>query len=510
MIRMVRNIFVFGIVNIFLMLFVNVVMEYNTLSNRLQQLENVVSTSVETAADLSMASEELFSEKFSKKVYSASGSLTANKLLAASAKIRFFRNGSWITGNPYIMAFYMEDNGGEAPTTQTGYDSYASSFDEDDIFERLFGGVQSEYTNGSLAWANKNWNTKAESAEINGANVGGTREPTEEFREFYNRIGCNIISYQNVKKKAGTDSFKIEKISYPTLANMGLKLAVGGSGAKVNRNDMGSIKLNVNKTDSTYALDNWHMSAHVGKKVAGGTVTSKYYLTPYSLGVTYVPTNVFKTLLQSHLEQMVRFSKIKSGNISDDNMNANINWGDDTPISNMSTADGCIPTAIYNNGVYTPHVYTGDSIVNDGYVEYDLDSLQVKVDYQLVDFYKYDNKTGTIVNRLLGSKSGFDINGAILHSYNKNQIINDLKNSDTSTGDKADGYRIVARISAKIKVHIPYQSSIMQWMSKLEADASGDSESHYGIRQWNQSGQNIVENNDDLWYQYTTFRAISR
>lgn len=508
MIRMVRNIFVFGIVNIFLMLFVNVLMEYNTLSNRLQQLENVVSTSVETAADLSMASEELFSEKFSKKVYSQSGSLTSNKLLAASAKVRFFRNGHWVTGNPYIMTFYKEDKG-TLPDTQSAYDGYANSFDEDDIFERLFGGVQSEYNSGNLTWANKNWNTKSESQQINSSNVGGNRDPKSEFETFYNNIGCNIISYQNVKSKVN-DSFQIKKVAYPTLANMGLKLADGSSAQRISRGDIGDIKNNVNLVTSNYALDNWHMSAHVGKKVRGGTVTSKYYLTPYSLGVTYVPTNVFKTSLQAHLEQMVRFSKIKSGNISDTNMSANTNWGGDTPIGNMSTADGCIPTSIYNNGVYTPHVYSGDSIVNDGYVEYDLDSIRVKVDYQLVDFYQSSNANGTIVNRLLGAKSGYNINGSLIHSYNKNQIINDLKNSDTSTGDKADGYRIVARISAKIKVHIPYQSSIMQWMSKLEADASGDTESHYGIRQWNQGSQNMVDNNDDLWYQYTTFRAISR
>lgn len=512
MLRMVRNIFVFGIVNIFLMLLVSVLMEYNSLSERLQQLENTVSTSVETALDTSMASEELFNEKFSNKVYSVSGGLNSDKRYAVSSQIRVYRNGTWVTGNPYIMSFYLEDKG-KFPESQTDYDNYSDeTFRNDwDIFERLFGDIHSDYNDSSLSWGNTNKTTKTESSKINNFQSKqslGDRQPQPDFKEFYDRVGKNMISYQNIKRKDGK-SFRIEPRYYPTLANMGLKLADGSTTRNPGgQNNPTIVNANIS---SIYTLDNWVMSAHVGKSRAEGTKVlqpSRYYLTPYSLGVTYVPTNVFKGTLLAHLEQSVRFNKIKSGDITDSSFDATAEDGG----KSLSTADGCITTSVYDGGTQVTHKdSTGDQIINDGLVEYDLSTLKVKVDYQLVDFY--DDANYQIVNRVLGSKSGFDINGNKLDGYKLGDLPKEIKDADTSTDkEHKDGYRIVARVSAKVKIHIPYQSPIMQWMSYLESkeDKNKDKDNHYGIRLWNPETSSMVEDEDGLWYQYTTFRAISR
>lgn len=478
------------VLNIFLMLSVSVLLEYNNLSQRLQKLENTISTSVETALDTSMASEELFSEKFSQKIYSVSGSLTGGSQLSASSKIRVFRNGGWVEGSSYIMSFFYNDYN-RFPTSQSEYQNYADSNfpDEDSVYERLFGQVGQVYTSSSLEWSSTNRNTKS---ALMG--VSSQRQPTSSFLEYYDMAGRMISTTAPVKHKTG-NTFEIVTRTYPTLAQMGLELENGTGG-----------KSDFNTEASLYMSDNFCMSYHIGKKILGGTVQSKYYLTPYSLGVTYVPTEVFKPVFLANLEQMVRFTKIKSGDIQDTSFD-----GD------LGTADGCIPTTIYDNGASEPiehedisssNYLSTTSYINDGMIEYNMDSAKVKVDYFKVDFYNEANYK--IVNRLLGAVSGFNMDGSIKSSYDFSQIVRDYRDSDTGIAynGEGNGERLVARVSVKIKVQIPYQSAILQWLAHM--DSSHMTGNHYGIRGWDTLSSNYSTDEDGVWYQYTTYRAVSR
>ena len=60
--------------------------------------------------------------------------------------------------------------------------------------------------------------------------------------------------------------------------------------------------------------------------------------------------------------------------------------------------------------------------------------------------------------------------------------------------------------SAKIKVHVPYQSAIMQWMCERSGIPG-----HYDIKLWGGTDTGRVKlYRDGLWYQYTTYFMKSR
>lgn len=475
------------VLNVFLMLAMSVLLEYNDLSNRLQQLENNIQTCFETAVDTSMASEELFTEKFTQHIYSVSGSLNGGNNLSAASQIRVYRRNTWVTGNAYIMSFFYQDNG-RFPNTQSEYNSYASSGydDEDAVFERLFGKVGQVYNSSSLAWSSTNQSTKNQLV-----GVSSDRTPNAEFKAFYDSIGKTMLTTAPVKVKTGTGvgDFKVENRTFPTLTQMGLVL-----------------DNTINGTGNTYMSDNFCMSFHVGKKILGG-VKSKYYLTPYSLGVTYVPTEVLKPLFLSHLEQQIRFTKIKGDSLQDATFS-----GD------LGTANGCIPTSIYQAGASEPILheymvpgasYLGNtSYINDGYTEYDMDSVQVRVDYFNVNFYEEGN--AKVVNKILGAVSGFNIDGSLKSSYDMKDIVHTLEASDTGKNYNGvgTGNRLVARVTVKMRVQIPYKSSILQWFAYMSS--SHTSNNHFGIRGWNPAANNYDANSDGVWYQYTTYRAVSR
>ena len=466
------------------MLFTSVLMEYNMLSNRMQQLENTVSTSVETALDVSMASEEFFTENYAEKVSSQTNKLN-NRVANAVNKVRVYskESGSWVEGNAYVMSFFYNDNG-RFPNSQSEFDGYENrEFNEDyKIYARLFcaspTNVGSDYGSNSLKWANTSRGGKAQAQEIN-AKTGytGLRTASQSLKDFYNGVGSKITSKAVVKVPDG-DSFKIEEHEFPTLAQMGVDF--GGNP-------------NYNSVSSRYVLDNFNSNMHVGKR-SGNLETTRYFLTPYSLGVTYVPTEVYKPVFIAHLSQSIRFNKIKTGETTDESFN-------------ISSADGFMETSIHPDGgaMVMPgrgtdsgwETLPDDNILNDGYAEYDIGSVKVKVDYSVVDFY--DDRNVSIAERILGVTKGIPVGDS--------EFTDKLKESDTSTGVK-DGKRIVARVTTKIKVHLPYISPILQWASYMEAKES-NSETHFGIRRWDNATQSI-SNSDDLWFKYTTYRAISR
>ena len=80
-----------------------------------------------------------------------------------------------------------------------------------------------------------------------------------------------------------------------------------------------------------------------------------------------------------------------------------------------------------------------------------------------------------------------------------------LKSKDTSK-DKL-GKRIVAKVTVKLKVHVPYQSSILQWFREL-TDTDGNN--HYDIRLWDEDADEADRNSNGVWFSYTTYTAISR
>lgn len=488
------------------MLCVSIFTEYATVTTRLQQLENTVSTSVETALDVSMASEELFTNKFMEKDWDGNQAVTShgiqynNKTVNAFTQIRYYnKGGRMVTGSAYLMSKYSDENGRgtvKFPTSQGAYNSYVyqqtmgNTIESSDvIYEWLFGGIGAIY-------GESNWYAVNEITKKAAKSLGGNRTPNVEFKRFATNIGYKVKTVTPVKQKTD-DGFDVSAKVVPAIAQMGLEFgSLGGT--------------NYNIATSETISDNFIMTKHIGKsRVQNGGESSRYYLTPYSLGVTYVPTEVFKPVLASHIQQMCLFGKLKDARSS--------------VVDTFDSGIGCITTNIFSNGSNTPKEHSGDSsnIVNDGYVEYDLSTLKTKVDYTVVDFYDEANKE--IVTKILGSRGAKndyeDVDSVLSDTVTK------LKNSDTMTSEmKAElgeeaGNRLVARITTKIKVHVPYNSSVLQWADEWFFNGS---EKHYGIKlienlRGSQSftdgelqGNSLVRTEDGIWYQYTTYRAISR
>ena len=89
------------------------------------------------------------------------------------------------------------------------------------------------------------------------------------------------------------------------------------------------------------------------------------------------------------------------------------------------------------------------------------------------------------------------------------------------------GNRIVAKVTVKLKVHILYQSSILQWISYKDwlANNSGSdkSEWHASIKEINPSTgliknrvpftgeiSTLADKDDGTWFQTSTYFAVTR
>lgn len=510
------------------MLSVSVTMEYLTLSERLQQLENTISTSVETALDVSMASEELFTEKFGDAVLSKGGKLNGTDSLNVATQLRYYNESSneLVTGSAYVMSMYHDEKG-KFPATQQEYNNFSSRVKEDGVYKWLFGGDQYANIVGSdyyhLDWYRTNPNTVL-AVKADPILSSGMRRVSDntDFNNFVRNVGCQLTTVMPLKiYDSTTNSFYVAERCVPTIANMGLDFGSGAYQKNQYQDSSASRNYALAQSNGTENMvngmhDNFIMSKHVGKKASNsGVTTSRYYLTPFSLGITYVPVEVYKPVLESHIQQACLFNKLKSQPVDYQN---NTITSSDNVIKTFDAGIGCIETSVYDNSD-TPVEHGGSDsrVVNDGFIEYDLSTVQCRVDYAPVDFYNTANKD--IVTRVLGSKASSNPTGtqadanAALES-----TVTELRDSDTqkynysydrlTNKGYSQGTRIVARISTKVKVHIPYQSPILQWVDHLK----GIEFSHHGIKLFDPAtdGGQMVEDNDGLWFQYTTYRAISR
>lgn len=543
------------VINIFLLTVCSIFIEYNNMTEKIQHVQNNISIAFNTAVDTAMASEEFFGEDFDNRFYSYAVTksmyymkgLYSDKLKTPSlsySTLSLYRHGKWVTGNTYVMSKYFEDNNC-FPEDEAEYNNYLNDFSNiakaegDDneraaIYSWLYGNVGQYYTKQSLKdWSSTNQGTLKNYLEDTGLTETASIHPSPDFEVFYNRIGKQMLSKSPVKVRDG-NTFKVENRVYPTLWNMGLTFdsaLPAGCSADISQDP----------EESTVMSDNWCASYHVGKQSLApyGTKINKrsiYMLTPMSLGVTYVPIKVAKPVFLASLENIIRLGKLNvdSTKISADNTSDK---------QALSSADGCISSKVFlggtehlnhdgNGGSYIQTVaklksgsqedldknydersQTSTNFINDGMVEYDMSSCQIKVDYMKLDFS--DNRNADIVNRCIGAKAG-----TVTGNTEAFQA------TDDSSIDTADKYhnandltptskdRIVARISLRMKIQIPYNSGIMQWGRHLIVDSGGaNADEHYGIKALteNASGDvSVEENSSGLWYTCTIYRAISR
>lgn len=473
-----RHIFTLVLLNIFLVMMFSAIGEYNDYRYSVQTMRTTIDNSVEAALVSVTRSEEFFSDEYGSLEITSKGqsiyeeSDGSHRNLYGTCSV--LRNNEWVSGNLYLMGMFYTSEG-RFPDSQFEFNTFSSGKTVEDIYTYLFGTVGSDYNSASLKWANDTIDTGVIDPTI--------RVPNTDFLDFYNNIGCEILGTSYVKEKSSSTSYKLVQKQYPVLADMGLKLS--------SYNDVGS----------TITTDNFSTVIKEGHN--GG----EYFLTPYSLGVTYIPKDVFKTVLLSNLENTIRFNGVRTDPINAVNR-----------MNNYTDADGCVRSDVYDGGtdaqgrhiasnVEAGHITTSNYIVNDGDVEYDLSTLSCKIDYFLVDFYNPSNYR--IVNEVLGAPLGASSPTDLSKTPDKLAETDPSIKPDTTPEErKVLGNRVVAKVTVKLRVQIPYKSPVLQWASYLNYSGSG--EEHFGVKRWDTNTSSIAADSDGLWYTYTTYYAISR
>ena len=226
-----------------------------------------------------------------------------------------------------------------------------------------------------------------------------------------------------------------------------------------------------------------------------------YFLTPYSLGVTYVPKKVVKPIFIANLDSIVRLQKLSGASAETMTNGTYI-------VDAINSASECDKPDVFTGVTFTQadHHTNYDNIISDGNVEYilDSDSVLFRIDYFLADFYSasYKNTAAKIEGSLTST--------GLSQADTLNQLGPRLRNSDTAK--QVDGTRIVAKVTVRMKVNILYQSSILQWLSYKDWLANGATgEWHASIKELNPStGRVIRDGNDGTWFQCSTYVAIAR
>lgn len=513
-----RNIFIVIVLNIFLTLFVSILMEYATLSERFLNLERNVSSALVAALDASTMSEEMFSDALNNRLlsYGSVDEDTNNDGVddtffnSSSRTLAYdYTSDKWFHVNPYIYSMYYDTV--HVYPTLLDYNGYEASNETADVYKWLYGDIGSSYGNSNLSWANTN---KAYSTDLANLGIGTSRTPNANFANFYQNIGCKIKSYGYVKKQTGSGGFEIVLARYNTLDNMGLDFS-GCSLAGVDKSLTG--------VNSQFTSDNFVSVTHRGKYANGQF--SNYYLTPNSLGVTYIPQEVLEPTFKTTLESIVRMQVMSE-------------------TGNAAQATGCISTNMYDIANNTHKTHTADQnsfIINDGQVEYDLSQIDSKIEYFLVDFHDSNNRN--IVGNMLGveaiseTDNGTSLemvmdkavdrvkqtNTNMFYKYS-NRYDGKVNNSNSQNVTTSDfGKRIVARVTIRVKVHVPYQSGILQWAwdyARNDASTTGDvhrnagnmagvTDAHYDIPVWDTDTGKVLYDESGMWYQVVKYFTIS-
>lgn len=501
-----KSMFILIVLNIFVMLLVTVTAEYLNLSDRFVTIEDTVQEALDSAVSTSTRSEEFFTEKVQAEMQSYG--ITSNKTTSYAETTLWLRGSKrFLTGNTYVLAKYYEENG-RFPSTEGEYSTFNTQFSDPvfgqagAVYKWLYGNIDSDYTSSALTyWANR---STSRFKEYSSFSTSGGRDATpsggQNFKAFYQSVGKYQQTVGYLKHRIGdSNQYNLGLETYPVLANMGFE-----------------YMQNYNKVSSSVTSDNFTSTYHVGKATNGQKKTV-YFLTPTSLGVTYVPTEVLKPTFLANLDTLVRLRMLGSDptNASDDDIE-----------STMERANKCIETNVYNGGtaqaVHTPSS-SSELIVSDGNVEFDLSSAQVKVDYFYINFgdTSLRTRTETIVSKINGAVQVYSASGTptLNEKDSRKQTLNSFINQANDTSRLVQSFggqslkdeyenvrngRIVARVSVKIKCHVPYKSSILQWMAQKTGT------NHFDIKSYNPENFETDDSSDGLWFKYTTYYCTSR
>ena len=512
------------VLNIFLMLMASIMLEYSNLTERFIALENTVQEALDMAISQSVHSEEFFSAEYQSQLMSYAGIQdgTGDMTSEANTLIWLKQSKQFAQVNTYQFAYWYnmthvlpELNYEITEIMDIGMSHHygLSAF----LFEWLYGNAGSDYLNPDLAYANRN---SSRILEYSMETYMKSRDVVTNatFKEYFDNVGRYQETAGYLKERIGTtSSYQLTLKKYPVLYNMGLAW-MDGAGSYTSSN-------------STITADNLCSSLHIGKS-RFGTEKTYYFLTPASLGVTYVPTEVLLPVFVADLDTLVRLNKLGAASqydLQNSSVQDILNSASDcleTNVYDFNTAGDAYENAGANAGSgYQEHIgNANECIVTDGLVEFDLNSVQLKVDYFWWDFNdpSHTQESALLISKLNGTLTPDGVTGAHTESALRQATLSAFQNQDSSryvspftvngsTNFYTDAYsdiqgqRIIARVTAKIKVYVPYQSAILQWANYMFTGTH-----HYGIKMLDPGNGAMQVGEDGIWYQYTTYFCTSR
>lgn len=455
-----RYVFLIIVLNIGLYMWYSIQGDYKSVTRNMNRMDAELQTIIRASVDEAMLSEEMFTPDISGGITDVKSSIPEcvelNLYRKDSGRLAYDGGGDAMTfrANMYAVAQFYE-----------GY--HRLPYSEVELFTVIGDSGTRNFFEGTYGWL-----------------FGDvyTREPNTEFQNFYDRVGQYITNDTRYMQYIGGEYSLSDWEEVPVLAQMGLKI-------------------------SDYNTDDMYASKNYKNVQKEGYDNSIYYLTPYSLGVTYIDSRLVKVCLLANMERMFR--------------------------TYQADADGCKPTLVENlldntdyyhdkhdttdSNYYVTEVegtQIKSSYLHNNIYEVDMNSIDVDVTYSVVDFY--DDANYELVSHIMGAGGTIEDR----KGYPTRLKETDIKESLDGLGDtdvQGRGERVVAKVTVSFNMNLPYESAISKYyVQKLSTTTGGSiGADHLGIRGFNTdaTGKSLpctLDNEGNVRYEYTTYVALSR
>lgn len=425
-----RYIFIIVVLSIAGMMMFDMHQDLNRLNNSLESVQYTIETAVDAGLDLAMTSEDFFTLERDDEHYVSS-------MAEDAFEVTYWNDGDWDRCNIFAAAAYYQNHG--------------ELTDSDEML--------SECPTEAAAF-----------------NYMFNPDVDEDFKNYYDEVGSSVkTKFWLFEAVPDTDPDGGGSITGgSTVAGM----AVEEEFPLLDR--MGAVELGLN--DPGGLIDQTDVMTSTLKR---GYDNTYYRQTPYSLGLCYLKPAVVKVLVESNIQQLMRYEH-----------------GDD--FGDWDRGTGCMETKVHPFGLSSAVRHPGEDeyIVNNGKFEVDINKITYDIEYYSMDLY--NPKNSKITSLLYGASTPAMGGSEATHWAN----IPGLQARDTGTNNNVAGgnttkQTVVAKVTAHVPIHIPYTSPILQWAAYLRGDTG-----HFGIK--GLTIDNKASDSDSLTYDYTTWVGIAR
>lgn len=270
----------------------------------------------------------------------------------------------------------------------------------------------------------------------------------------------------------------------PTVAQLGDTIT--GGVAKSNVRDLASAggRALASADDVIELWKSYDLDDAAGQITVNGA-TVDYYLTPLSLGVTYLSEDLLQALFMNNMDLLMRSKYVGDGyNLNDEDSgngvlktNLYANLVDDVTLD---------PLNPINNGVFTllrgNRRSTGGAAGASSACFYD--GVAPKIEYVVLDMYDTSAEATEVFQQVFGPRysntsgnarfSGRTVSGSLFKEMNQATINNYKTITGTSSPSILDHKPfVVAKVTFYVDVIIPYTTTLLREMRGRLGDASG-------------------------------------